>query len=99
MHVVHEEDAIAEAREKFFHVATAELRVLRAGGAFESVEHAGFVALGLQAAEPPGADVRERLVVEVHRILRGQQDAESEGAGLLEQDHHGLLARWIRGGR
>ena len=63
------------------------------GGAFEAVEDAGFIALGLEAAEEPGADIGEGLVVEVDGILGGDEQAESEGAGLLEEDHGG-----VRGG-
>src|SRR6478735_8057101 len=38
--------------------------------AFKAVEHAQLVALGLQAAEEPRPDVGQRLVVEIHRVLR-----------------------------
>ncbi len=55
------------------------------GGALEAVEQPLLVAVGLQAPDQPGAGVREALVVEVDRVLRGQHDAEPEGARLLEQ--------------
>ena len=57
----------------------------RARRPLEAIEHAGLVAVGLQAAQPPGADVRQALVVEIHRILGREHDAESDGAALLEQ--------------
>ena len=88
MHVVHQEDAVAEAGEQRFHFLAVEGRVLRSGGPFETVEHAQLVALGLQAAEKPCADVGERLVIEVHRILGGEQAAEPESAALFENCHH-----------
>ena len=44
--------------------------------AFEPFEHAHLVALGLQAADEPGARVRKPLVVEIHGILRGEHAAE-----------------------
>jgi len=49
----------------------------------------------LQAADEPGADVGEALVVQVDRVLGGHQHAQAEGAGLLEQADQRLLARRV----
>ena len=48
---------------------------------------------GLQPANEPGTDVGQTLVIEIHRILGRQNDAESEGAGLFEQREKRLLRR------
>ncbi len=61
----------------------------------EAVEHPGLVALGREPAEEPGAGVRERLVVEIHGVLRRRHHAQAEGAGLLEQREERLLRRWV----
>ena len=53
--------------------------------ALEALEDAGLVPLGLESADEPGAGVGEALVVEVHRVLGGQHDADPERPGLLEQ--------------
>jgi hypothetical protein len=69
------------------------------GRALEAVDEAHFVALGLQAADEPGAAVGEAFVVEVDGVLRGQDDADAEGAGLLEEREQRELRGGIRGGR
>ena len=97
--VVHEENSVAEAGHGGLHFTALKLAAARADRAFEAVEQSSFVALGLQAADPPGADVRQRFVVEIHRVLRGEQHAEAEGASLLQEDHHRLLRRRHGGGR
>ena len=48
-------------------------------------EHTLAVLLGLQPADAPEASVREGLVIEVDRVLCGENDAEPDGAGLLHQ--------------
>ena len=67
------------------------------------VEQSGLVALGLQAADHPGAGVRHRLVVEVDRVLRRQHHPDPERPGLLHQRHDRLLrrrhSRWAGGSR
>ena len=64
-----------------------------------AVEQALLVALGLQAPDHPGAGVRDRLVVDVDRVLRRQHHADAEGAGLLHQRHDRLLRRRVGGRR
>ena len=61
------------------------LPIESAGDALETVEHARLVALGLQLAEKPGAGVRQRLVVEIDRVLRREHDADAKRACLFEQ--------------
>ena len=50
-----------------------------------------LVALRLQAADEPGAGVRQALVVEVDRVLGREHDAEAEGARLLHERQHRQL--------
>ena len=83
MHVAQQEEARREAAEQSDQLAAVEAGAGR--GALEAVEQTLAVALGLQAAEEPGADVAEALVVEVHRVLGREHDPEPEGARLLEQ--------------
>ncbi len=92
MHVVHQEDATRQARERALERRPIEPALEPRRGALEAVEHAGLVALGLQAAEEPGAAVREPLVVEVDRVLRREHDAEPVGPRLLQQRQHRRLA-------
>ena len=93
VHVVHEEDACAEPGERLLHEPAVKFATGGVRCAFQAVEHAHLVAFRLQTAEPPRADVRERLVIEISGVLRGQKDAETKSACLFEQDHHRLL-RW-----
>ena len=53
-----------------------------------------LVALGLEPPDHPGAGVGHRLVVEVHRVLGGGDEPDTEGPGLLEQGED----RFLRGG-
>ena len=57
----------------------------------QALEHARLVALGLQAADHPGAGVRHRLVVEVDGVLGGEHHPDPEGPGLLEERQDRLL--------
>ncbi len=68
--VVQQEHALLEAREQPVQPLPVEALPRSGRDPFESVEHARLVALGLQAAEEPGAGIGQRLVVEVDRILR-----------------------------
>jgi hypothetical protein len=64
----------------------------------EAVDDAGAVGVRLEAADAPEAGVRERAVVEVHRVLGGCDDADAEGARLLHQRDDGPLGgriRWV----
>ena len=71
--------------------------IVRSGATLEAVEDSGFVALGLQLAEEPGAGVRERLVVEIDGIGEDADLAwiDAEGAGeiarhALDQSLHAI---------
>ena len=55
---------------------------------FEPFQHAELVTLSLQSSQEPSAGVGESLVVEVHGVLRGEDDTQTERAGLLEQCEH-----------
>ncbi len=69
------------------------------GAAGDTGDDPVLVLAGLQPAHEPGADVGQPLVVQVHRVLGGQDHAETEGAGLLEQEQHGFLGRRVGAGR
>ena len=62
----------------------------RCGHAFEE---AILVPFGLEAANHPRASVRDRLVVDVDRVLGCQHEADTKGTGLLEDRQDGLLRR------
>ena len=70
-----------------------------AAGRAHAVEQALLVAVGLQAADHPRARVRQRLVVDVDRVLRAQHHADTERTRLLHQRHDRLLRRRHRGRR
>ena len=61
--------------------------------AFEALQHAGLVALRLEAADDPRARVCEAFVVEIDRVLRREDDPEPEGASLLQQHEERPLRR------
>ena len=83
MHAVQQEHPLAEPGDELLHRGAIEVPSGRR--ALETFHDARLVPLGLQPADAPGAGVRERLVVEVHRVLRGKHHAESVRACLLEQ--------------
>ena len=58
---------------------------------FESTHD--FVALGLQAAEEPGARVREAFVVQVDWVLCDQHHAHAEGTSLFHHRQQRTLGR------
>ena len=64
---VEEEPPLAEAGEQALHPPGVEVG---GGGALEAGHHPRLVALGLQPADEPRPGVRQRLVVEVDRVLR-----------------------------
>ena len=93
----HQEGARLERRHQLVKCAT--VRRAARHGAGESFDDARLVALGLQAADQPGARVAEAAIVEVDRILCRQQATEAEGARLLEQRQHRRLGRRVGGRR
>ncbi len=76
MHVVHEKDTAAQARQSGLHRSAVEFPARRR--TLEAVQHARLVPLGLETADEPCAGVGKRLVVEIHGILRGEHDADAE---------------------
>ena len=96
VHVVHQEHALAQAGQRLLHRLAVERRGGARGHALQPLEHALLVALGLQPADEPGAGVGEALVVQVHRVLRGQHHAHAERPGLLEQRQQRRLRRRVR---
>ena len=58
-----------------------------------------LVVLRGQPPDHPRARVAHRLVVDVHRVLGAQHDAEAERPRLLHQQHDRLLRRRVGGGR
>ena len=92
VHVVHQEHALLQAESR----RSTSARSTPAAGPFQPVEHPRLVPFGLQPAEEPGAGVAEALVVEVDRVLRGQDDAQAERPALLEQRQQRRLRRRVR---
>ncbi len=93
MHVVEKEHPLADAGENRIHAGLIEGTASR--GAGKPVHQAALVVLCLQPSNEPGATVGKALVIEVNRILGGQDDAHSERARLLEQGHQRGLGRRI----
>ena len=91
MDVVHEEHAAPQGRQRLVERGAIE----SARHPFEPVEHASLVSLGLELTQEPGAGVRQGLVVEIHRVLRGQHDTHAERACLLEQREQRRLRRRV----
>ena len=65
---------------------------------FQSFQHAHLVSFGLQAADEPRTNIRKALVIQVHGILRRQQDADAKPARLFQQGEQREL-RWRIGHR
>lgn len=63
----------------------------------EAVEHAGAVGVDLQAPEAPQASVAEGAVVEIHRVLRGDDYTDAERAGLFHEGDERSFRRLIGG--
>ena len=91
MHVVHQEHPLAEAGEHGVHRRPVKARSSIGCRAFESIQHAHLVPVGLQSANKPRAGVGQSLVVDVDGILRRQHHSETERARLLEQGQQRLL--------
>ncbi|HTQ06319.1 MAG TPA: hypothetical protein VMI54_20805 [Polyangiaceae bacterium] len=65
----------------------------------EAFEDARAVGVGLEAADEPGAGIAEGAVVEVHRVLGGEDEADAECAGLFHEGDERALGGWVRGMR
>ncbi len=96
MHVVEQERAAAYAADDVAQLGGAGAA---GGGRGESLEQPRLVALGLQSPHEPGASVGERLVVEVHGVLRGQREPHPVRPRLLQEGHERLLGGRLGHGR
>ena len=94
MHVVQQEDPLVERRKQ--RGPRSRDRACPAAAPSRPSSILRLVALGLQPAEEPGAGVRQAFVVEVDRVLRGEQHADAERAGLLEERQERRLRRRVR---
>ena len=91
VHVVHQKRALAESRQGLVEVARIEALGRRRGQ--QTVPDAIAILLGLQPADEPRASVGQRLVVEIHGVLRRKHDAKTEGPRLLQQGEQQDLRR------
>ena len=98
VHVVQQEHALAEAGKRLRHGAAVERSAARAC-AFQAIEHAVLVALGLQPANEPGPGIGQPLVVEIDRVLGRQHQPQPVGPRLLEQRQEQRFGRRIGGRR
>ncbi len=57
----------------------------------QPVKQALFVSVSLHPADEPGPCIRQRFVIEIHGVLRGENQAQSKSPSLLEQGEYGLL--------
>ena len=63
-------------------------------GTFHTFEQPGLVSFGLKPANHPCACVRDCLVVDVDRVLRGQHQTNTKGSGLLQNGKNRFLRWW-----
>ena len=94
--VVQEEAAFVDVVEPGFEGGAVEAL---GAGAGEAVGDAGAVLCGLHAADEPGAGVGERFVVEIDRVLGGEDEAEAVGARLFEEGEQRFFAGRVGAGR
>ncbi len=95
MHVVHQEDAVAETGKRLLHSPLIEFLSGTGRGSFQSFKHSRLVALRLQSSDEPGAGIGQPLIVEIDGVLGGEDDAKSKGACLFEQRHQRQFGRRI----
>ena len=100
MRVAHEKPPLLELlqhrRQRLWRLGLLRAEAARAR---EALDHTRAIGVGLQAPDAPRARVAERAVVEVHRVLRGDDDAHAERARLLHQRDERPLRRRVRGMR
>ena len=94
VHIVHEKDAIAQTGKQSLHRTAIESRMRLGCRSFETFHHAHFVPLGLQPADKPCSGVGQSLVVEVDRILSGENQTQPIGTRLFQQSEQ----RFFEGG-
>src|SRR6266542_3066160 len=76
MCVAHHEPPRREALERMREVRRGAIAVRSWARASEAVEDAGAIGVGLKASQKPESGVAERAVVEVHRVLGGDDGAD-----------------------
>jgi hypothetical protein len=96
VHVVQQEHAFAQGRQRLVGGLAIESSGRRP---LEPVEHACLVAIRLQAAQEPGPGVAQALVVEVHGVLRREDDPDAEGPRLFQQRQERRFRRRCGDGR
>ena len=69
MHIVHEENPIAQTRDESLHRGAIKFRVLRSRRTLKSVEHTHLVALGLQTPQKPPDSVSPTNIPNQKRAL------------------------------
>ena len=84
MHVLVEEYPLGEGGDDPVIFAACHA----AGGAFQSVQQALLVLVGLQAADHPGAGIGHGFVIHIHRVLGGEYQSHPKGARLLHHADH-----------
>ena len=92
MHVVQQEDALAQARD---HAVVGRPVQPGRGGAFQAVQQTLLILVGLQLANEPATCVGEGLVIHIHGVLGHQHLAHAKGARLLEHAQHQGLGRRV----
>ena len=95
MHIVKDEDALAEGGNEAVQLRDG----CGTGGAGQTVEQALFIPFGLEFPDEPGARVGKSLVIHVHRVLRGKEQTQAEGAGLFEHTQQRPFGGRGRSGR
>lgn len=92
--VVKDERALSEAGYSLCEFVDIDAAARRG----ECLNDACLVAFRLKPADAPGAGVRHCLVVEIDRVLGGEQQSDAVGAGLLQQRQNRALCRRVRNG-
>lgn len=95
MDVSHEKDAASKTGKQGLHSLAIEVPLGPGSCPFKTLKAPSLVALRLQPADEPGSGVREALVVEVYRVLRGQDYPKAECPRLLEKSEQRELRRWV----
>ena len=74
MYVVEQKNSITQPCQYFFHFLPVELPPGAGGYAFKTFQNTRFVALSLQASDKPRARVCKAFIIQIDRILRGEND-------------------------
>ena len=93
MHIVHQENSVPQRRQQLLQHPPVKRHPTAARCPLQAIQHPLHVPLRLQPPQKPSPNVRQRLVIQIHRILRPQQQPQPKRPRLLQQNHHRLL-RW-----